>query len=511
MRRPAQPAVFFSLLKAQKEEKLIAKALQYGSIPLYNEDGTVYSRNEPNPYFPVTHDQGFWPRMMAQWCQRNSNVTEIIDNTLVIDILLDQNGRAAGAVAIDLINGEPHVFRAKATIMATGSYCWINGWNGMGAESMAGKESTGDGIAMLLKHGVTMADMEQYCGDASQWTPAGTRQTMGNLNFDAMQCPHTMIYDKNMVSWAELLKDFGLPSVGMGMTMRIMYGLRLHGRATENGGCYMDKACQPSMPRYFRRREQQEKDLLGYEMPQLVEVVPETWDSAGCPRELSPTSETVIPGMFFAGAGPGGVGGMTQIAAQTGGWVAAKGAVETANAIDMPTVDRTQIDVILNKAYDYLEREPENPIRAREVMRKIQTTYWSREMGPMKDEAKILEIIAELTRIQKEDLPHMFSPDKSYRMNCEWRDAFEAENMLYCALAASYAGLMRKESRGFHMRLDYPNTDNSVGLANTVVTLKEDGEWVAEMAPKFDSIVPKETVATLVSEAIGLNTFAPEA
>ena len=215
--------------------------------------------------------------------------------------------------------------------------------------------------------------------------------------------------------------------------------------------------------------------------------------------------------MFFAGAGPGGVGGMTQIAAQTGGWVAAKGAVETANAIDMPTVDRTQIDVILNKAYDYLEREPENPIRAREVMRKIQTTYWSREMGPMKDEAKILEIIAELTRIQKEDLPRMSSPDKSYRMNCEWRDAFEAENMLYCALAASYAGLMRKESRGFHMRLDYPNTDNSVGLANTVVTLKEDGEWVAEMAPKFDSIVPKETVATLVSEAIGLNTFAPEA
>lgn len=369
---------------------------------------------------------------MAQWCQRNGNVTEIIDNTYVVDILLSEDGRAAGAVAIDMVDGIPHVFRSKATIMATGSYCWITGWNGMGAESMAGKENTGDGIGILLRHGIPMADMEQYCGDASQWTPAGTRQTMGNFNFDASQTPRNMIFDKDMVSWEEMMGD-AYPMVNMGASMRVFYGLRLHGRTTENGGCYIDKASAPVSPRYFRRVEERQKALMEYEMPQYVEVVPETWDSAGCPRELSSTSETIIPGLFFAGAAPGAVGGMTQIAAQSGGWIAANGAVEIASNIQTPAVTQEQIDTIIDKAFHYIEKTPENPIRANKVMRNIQQTYWDRKNGPLKDEKKIEEIICELTRIKEEDLPRMWTSDKSHRMNCEWRDCFEAgEYVVLC-------------------------------------------------------------------------------
>lgn len=499
---------FFNILKAQKEEKCIATALKYGSIPLYNEDGTVYSHNQPHPDFPVTHDQGFWPRMMAQWCQRNGNVTEIFDNTYVVDILLSEDGHAAGAVAIDTIHGTPRVFRSKTTVMATGSYCWITGWNGMGAESMAGKECTGDGIALLLKHGVPMADMEQFCGDASQWTPMGVRQTMGNLNFDALQTPRNMIFDADMVSWEEMLKDVQVPFLSMGSTMKLMYGMRLHGRTTPNGGCLMDKDCAPVMPRYYRRCEQRQKAVMGYQMPQLIEVVPQTWDSAGCPRDLSPNSMTIIPGMFFAGAAPGAVGGMAQVAAQTGGWLAANGAAKIADEIALPKVAAEQIKGILDKAYEVLDREPQAPIRPRHVMKKIQQTYWDREHGPLKDEAKILAIIEELNRIKAEELPRMYIADKSYRMNCEWRDAFEAESMLYCALGASYAALLRKETRGMNLRTDYPDTDNSIGLFNTVVAVRPDGQWTYEKGKKFDSIVPAEMIAAMVPENIGLNTVA---
>ncbi len=500
---------FYSLLKAQYQEKPIANGLKYGSIPLYNEDGTVLSHNEPMESFPVTHDQGFWPRMMAQWCQRNSNVTEICDQMYVVDILTAEDGSAAGAVAVDLVSGTPHVFRAKSTIMATGGYCWITGWNGVGAESMAGKEETGDGTAMLLRHQVPMADMEQFCGDASQWTPAGIRQNMGNLNYDAAQCPYDMVFDGNMVPLTEYVSKLeGVMSINMGNTMKIMYGLRLHGKATENGGLYMDKNCAPQMPRYFRRSEEREKALLGYDMPQYIEVVPETWGSAGCPRNLSMSSETDIPRLFFAGPGPGGVGGMTQIAAQAGGYLAANGAVAIADQIELPAPAEGQIDAILEKAYAIYDRETDDPIRPCEVVRKIQTTYWDRTNGPLKDEAKIEEIITELTRIQQEDLPRMAMRDKSFRMNREWQEAMEAENMLYCALAASYAGLERKETRGFNLRTDYPSTNNSYGLANTVVTLKENGEWSAELAEKIDTIIGKDIVAYLVPEVIGLDTFA---
>lgn len=82
--------------------------------------------------------------------------------------------------------------------------------------------------------------------------------------------------------------------------------------------------------------------------------------------------------------------------------------------------------------------------------------------------------------------------------------------MLYCALGASYAGLMRKESRGFHMRTDYPDPDNQTGLRNTVVKLNENGEWETEFAPKFDQLIPSAVLAQMVPTDIGLNSFAPE-
>ena len=83
---------FYNLIKAQYEEKPIATALKYGSIPLYNEDGTVLSGNEPYEAYPLVMDQGFWPRMMAQWCRRDGHVTEIVESTYVLDMLNDVNG-----------------------------------------------------------------------------------------------------------------------------------------------------------------------------------------------------------------------------------------------------------------------------------------------------------------------------------------------------------------------------------------------------------------------------------
>lgn len=303
---------FMNVLAATYEEKPIQKALKYGSYPRYNEDGTVLSHNGEAflNNFPVSTDQGFWPRMMAQWCRREGHVTKIVENTFVLDILTADDGRAAGAVAIDLINGTPVVFRSKATVWALGNQCWICGWNGMGAESMAGRENTGDGNAILLRHGVPMADMEQYCGSAGQWTPKGIRQTMGGLNFDGAETPKAMCFDVNMVSFEDIMAANEIPGLfGMGRQTVFQYSLRAHGRATENGGFLMDKDAGPVMPRYDRRTEErQKKTTLNYTMPQYLEEVPMTWDSAGHPRELSEKSETIVSGLFYAGAAPGALG-----------------------------------------------------------------------------------------------------------------------------------------------------------------------------------------------------------
>lgn len=501
---------FMNVITATFEEKPIQKALKYGSYPLYTEDGVVMSQNGEhlNMGFAIAADQGFWPRMMAQWCKRDGHVTKILENTFVLDILTDDTGTAAGAVAIDLINGTPVVLRAKSVIWALGNQCWVCGWNGMGAESMAGKENTGDGNAMLLRLGVPMADMEQYCGSAGQWYPKGIRQTMGGLNFDGGETPKELCFDNNNVNFLDILEANGIPGLyGMGRQTVFQYGLRAAGRATPAGGFYMDKSEQPYAPRYDRRTEErQKKTTLNYEMPQLVEQMPMTWDSAGHPRDLSATSETIIPGLFYAGAAPGALGGMTQIACMSGGWLAAGAAIERADTVAMPVLPEDRIQAILEKAYGCLTQGEEGSPRPREVMRNIQLTYWPRETGAARDEAQINAIIDEMHRVLEEDISTMRCADQSLRMNPEWRDALEAENMALCVLASCEAGLQRKETRGYHIRTDYPDLDSVGGLMNTVVSLSSDGTWQAEVADKKDTYIPKETLAEMIVP-FGLNSF----
>ncbi|MBQ9941626.1 MAG: hypothetical protein IJP03_01325, partial [Christensenellaceae bacterium] len=49
---------------------------------------------------------------------------------------------------------------------------------------------------------------------------------------------------------------------------------------------------------------------------------------------------------------------------------------------------------------------------------------------------------------------------KSPRYNYDWLCVLQAKNLLLCTLAGLRAALMRTESRGFHMRSDYPMVDN---------------------------------------------------
>jgi succinate dehydrogenase/fumarate reductase flavoprotein subunit len=49
------------------------------------------------------------------------------------------------------------------------------------------------------------------------------------------------------------------------------------------------------------------------------------------------------------------------------------------------------------------------------------------------------------------------------------REALEAANLVQCGEIVATAALTRKESRGSHQRVDYPNTDNRNWLKNIVL------------------------------------------
>src|SRR5437016_4241703 len=78
---------------------------------------------------------------------------KVVEDTLVTDILLAE-GRAAGALALDLRSGELEVIQAAAVVLATG------GGHNIYAYTTGPEDLTGDGQAMALRAGVPLINME---------------------------------------------------------------------------------------------------------------------------------------------------------------------------------------------------------------------------------------------------------------------------------------------------------------------------------------------------------------
>src|SRR5690242_10757154 len=80
--------------------------------------------------------------------------TEFFIEYFAIDLIMDDEGRCRGVVAINLEDGSLHRFSAQMTILATGGY-------GRAYASCTGAHTqTGDGNAMLLRAGLPLQDME---------------------------------------------------------------------------------------------------------------------------------------------------------------------------------------------------------------------------------------------------------------------------------------------------------------------------------------------------------------
>ena len=96
---------------------------------------------------------------LYQQCMKNN--VNFFDEFQVVDLLV-VNGAAAGVVAIELAPLRLHVFHAKSVIFATGGHGRV--WE-ITSNAYA---YTGDGIAITMRHGIPMEDMEFF-----QFHPTG--------------------------------------------------------------------------------------------------------------------------------------------------------------------------------------------------------------------------------------------------------------------------------------------------------------------------------------------------
>lgn len=467
----------YNIEKAWMEIKPATLAEQLGCI--LERDG------EGQPAQLKAAASGFMPRVFAQKVKRLG--ADIHDRTFAASLLFTEDkSHAAGVVAIDLRDGSAHVYRSKAVVVATGSFVWASGWNGMRPHTHGSADLTGEGLAMLLNAGLPMADCEIQEQDQTQYEPLAVRNTV-----------YTMGVQVTSIGWAYNNDNelFALPIAEAGATaqgpfMRATMREINEGRGTEHGGIWADTTDMNRVERFWRRTKEDLFRNLGYEVPDMVELTPHFWACGMRPYTLSENAETAISGLFYAGEAPYVFTGSSTNACISTGWMSGKGAAEVADSIDLPALSWSDVDDVLNMLYAPLEREG-NGIRPFDMMRKVQDAFWE-GLGLIRDEEGIQGAIAELQRLKDEELPKMTVPDKSHCMNNEWRTAMEIPGMIDCCLACGHAATARKMSRGgTFCRTDYPELGDE--LFNTITTF--DGtDWTVETAPIIERDIDASTL-----------------
>lgn len=484
--------IWMPIMHAWAAVKPLQTAIAVGSVTERHKDGKSagqVNRDNPEKTNPLTNDAGMFPRNFARQLRRAG--AAVYELHYALDILKDANGEACGVAAINLKTGDPVVFRGKSVIMATGSYVYLCGWNGMTPYTHSSADCTGDGTAMMLRAGIPMRDMEELCQDNGQWYPAATRQCMTGMGVELPD--YYRGFNVNKESFTSLIDENPGQYMNQGCYMRMTLREIYQGRGTEHGGIYALTDDLENEERYYRPAKWNMERVFDYELPQYTELVPQAWETAGRPFDLDPeTCETVVPGVYYAGGAPTVWNGFVVSACMATGYMSGIGAAKRAKDIDLGEVDWNQVNDIYAQAYSYFDNDSATGERSRKVWRNIQDAFWD-GMYFLRNEEGIQGTIDNLKKIEADDIPSMYLGDPTPNFNKDWRHALEARNMVTVGIGAAESALLRKECRGTHCRTDYPFQDDENGLFNTKVAF--DGQnWTSETVPIDETLVPADTL-----------------
>jgi fumarate reductase (CoM/CoB) subunit A len=93
------------------------------------------------------------------------------------------------------------------------------------------------------------------------------------------------------------------------------------------------------------------------------------------------------------------------------------------------------------------------------------------KVGPVRDGGSLEEGLAEIESIEEQAQDLRITQVR--RCNAEVAEAVELPNMLVAARAIAACALGRAESRGAHVRSDFPERDDAGPVRNMVVEMKD--------------------------------------
>jgi succinate dehydrogenase flavoprotein subunit len=489
-------------IHAQEAPDRVRELETWGALFDRTEDGRINQR----PFGGHTHARlahvgdrtGLEMIRVLQDAAVNSGVDVHMECTVVkIPVV---NGRAAGAIGYFRETGRFVLFRAGAVVLATGGIgkAWqitSNSW-----------EYTGDGHALAYDAGAEIIDMEfvQFHPTGMVWPPSvrgilvteGVRGEGGVLRnsagkrfmFDYVPPMFKGDYaesESEADAWVlgERKKNRRPPElVTRDDVARAIVSEIQAGRGSPHGGVFLDIAAKRS-PDYIKKKlpsmYHQFKELAGVDITrEPMEVGPTTHYVMGGVKVDAETQESTLPGLYAAGEVAGGMHGANRLGGNSlsdllvFGRRAGLSAAKSAKAHSRQAFPEHEVKAVVQAALATFEDgKGENPFAVQSDLQRVM----QQNAGIARARAGLETAIAELEKIKARARRVRVTGSREY--NPGWHTAMDLLSLLTISEMTCRAALERTESRGGHMRTDFPKSDDA--QARQQIVLRRDGDKMA--------------------------------
>jgi succinate dehydrogenase / fumarate reductase flavoprotein subunit len=425
---------------------------------------------------------------LYQQCLKNK--VNFLDEYQVLDFIM-VNGKAAGVVALELATGELHVIHAKAVIFATGGHGRI-----FEVTSNA-YAYTGDGAAILLRHGIPLEDMEFF-----QFHPTGIYK-LGILITEGVRGEGGVLIngkgERFMPKYAPSVKDLASRDVvSRAIYTEIKEGRGVNGRnfvyldirpETVNKFAADDGRTNIDGSKYNLTAEQVLAKLpdiidfcrvyLGVDpVTQMMPIQPTAhYTMGGIPTNkfgevVIDDKNTPFPGLYAAGEcacvsvhGGNRLGTNSLLDLVVFGKYAGLKAAEYANQAEFEKLP-VEAESAAMAQFEALKKGSgrENVFKLSNELKKVMFA----DVGIYRNEKDMLSAL-EKVRELKARFKDVTVADTGKIFNTELLNAWEFGNMLEIAEVIAMSAANRKESRGGHSREDFPDRDDTNWLKHTLI------------------------------------------
>lgn len=408
-----------------------------------------------------------------------------------IGLIPTRDGSAlAGVLMIDMRTGKFRFVRAKTVLMATG------GGPSMYKYHTPSGDKTMDGLAMALRAGLALRDMEMV-----QFHPTGL------LAGDHTRMTGTVLEEGLRGAGGQLINHAG---------QRFMFDYDQKGeRATRDvvsRGIYseMRKNNNPEQEGVFISMAHLGPENVRQKFKGMVKRCEDSgFDLAAGRVEVVPTAHyfmggvvvdidtrTAMEGLYVAGEDAGGAHGSNRL----GGNGVANSTVYGGIAGDtmakdirhMPTLrdpDENVLAAELARAMHPLVRKPQLVLPLR---KKLQEIMWD-EVGVLRTEIGMKRGLSGIAEVSDELMEVGVASD-NLAFNLTWHDWLNLRSLCDVSEVITKAGLARENSRGAHFRIDYPDSGNMEDSDFTVATLSNKTVTVYREPVQFTLVRPGETI-----------------